>query len=160
MAGLHSTDETGVSLRHIDAGGDVRNAILGLRVRPAQDAFVAPVASYLVMCDDPESPWRPLAVEHDGAVVGFVMTAVDPTDNSLCIGGLIIDVRHQGRGTGAAAVRMLVEGARTAGHDLVALAYAPENAVARAIYARLGFVETGEMDGHEVIAQIDLRQSN
>lgn len=47
-----------------------------------------------------------------------------------------------------------------AGRLWVALAYSPENAAARAVYARLGFVETGEKDGDEVIAQLDLGPSD
>ncbi|MEO8329951.1 MAG: GNAT family N-acetyltransferase [Candidatus Nanopelagicales bacterium] len=158
MAGLHLTGEKRVPVRLVDVGVgvDARTASLRLCVSPAQAAFVAPVAFYLAMCDDAESPWRPFAVERDGAVVGFVMTAVDPTDNSMNIGGLIIDVHHQRRGTGTATVHALIERARTARCHLVALAYAPENAAARAVYARLGFVETGEKDGNEVIAQLDL----
>ena len=35
----------------------------------------------------------------------------------------------------------------------VALSYVPENAAARALYLSLGFVETGEKEGDEVIAR-------
>jgi diamine N-acetyltransferase len=35
----------------------------------------------------------------------------------------------------------------------MALSYAPDNAVARTLYRSLGFIETGEADGDEVVAR-------
>ena len=160
MPRLNAAGKTDVQVRLVDPDADARAAIGRLQVGPGQVAFVAPAASYLVMCDAPNSPWRPFAVERDGAIVGFVMTAVDPTDNSLSIGGLIIDFAQQGRGTGTAVVRALVERARATGYLLVALTYAPENTAARVIYSRLGFVETDKRDGNEVIALLQLRGSS
>ena len=37
------------------------------------------------------------------------------------------------------------------------LSYEPENETARRLYASYGFVETGEMDGEEVIAVLRLQ---
>ena len=38
----------------------------------------------------------------------------------------------------------------------VKLSYSPDNSVARSLYAQLGFGETGEMEGDEVVAFLDL----
>ncbi len=128
----------------------------GLRVTPDQAPFVASVSTYLSLCDDPQSPWQPRAVLACGAVVGFVMQAVDPTDNSYWIGGLLIDATQQGRGYGRAAMEALVETAKTAGHTSVGLTYDPHNQRARGLYSSIGFVETGELDGDEVVARLEV----
>ena len=131
-----------------------------LTVTPEQAEFVAPVTRYLALCAYSRGPWAPLAVLDGDEVVGFVMWGVDRDDDndedrdddSLWIGGLVIDQRHQRRGYGRAVVEALVERARAGGHSSVALSYQPHNP-ARALYAALGFVETGETEGDEVVAR-------
>ena len=87
-------------------------------------------------------------------VVGFLMWGIDDADGSCWLGGLLVDAAHQGRGIGRAAVveavHLLREEAGAAGY---ALSYAPENTVAKGLYASLGFVETGEEDDGEVVAR-------
>ena len=48
------------------------------------------------------------------------------------------------------ALQLLREEAGATGF---ALSYAPENTVARSLYASLGFAETGEVDDDEVVAR-------
>ena len=72
-----------------------------LEVAEHQCAFVAPVSRYLCLCHY-GGLWRPLAIVSGGAVVGFVMWAVDPDDHSGWIGGLVIGRQHQRRGYGRA----------------------------------------------------------
>ena len=57
-------------------------------------------------------------------------------------------------GRGAAALTVLR--ARRPGGARFALSYQPDNAVARRLYAGLGFVETGEVDDDEVVARLSL----
>jgi diamine N-acetyltransferase len=136
-----------------DIGPDNWRACTALEVAEPQREFVAPVAYYLTLCAYDEGPWRPLAVRADGEVVGFVMWGVDPEDESFWIGGLVIDRRQQGRGHGRAVVARLLERAASSGHHEAALSYQPENTVARSLYSRMGFVETGEVDGDETVAR-------
>jgi diamine N-acetyltransferase len=84
--------------------------------------------------------------------VGFVMHGVDPDDESAWIGGLVIDRAHQRRGVGRAVVDLLVARAAAEGRAS-ALSYEPANAVAKSLYERAGFAETGERDGAEVVAR-------
>jgi diamine N-acetyltransferase len=130
----------------------LRASVVRLEVEPAQRRFVAPVEHYLELCDQPGSPWRPFAVLELGEVVGFVMHGIDPDDDSAWIGGLMIDRAHQGRGIGRAVVDLLVARAAADGRAS-ALSYEPANTVAKALYERAGFVETGERDGDEVVAR-------
>jgi diamine N-acetyltransferase len=104
-----------------------------------------------------ESPWRPLAVRVGGEVVGFVMWGIDSEDESLWIGGLVIDRRQQRRGYGRAVVAQLLERAAADGHRQAALSYDPQNTLARSLYASMGFVETGELADNETVARKRLK---
>jgi diamine N-acetyltransferase len=143
-----------VTLVPVDAGN--WRAVADLEVAADQASYVAPVTRYLAMCAYDDGPWEPLAVVADGDAVGFVMKGTDPEDGSLWIGGLLVAEAHQGHGYGRAAVLSLVEEARAGGSSSVALSYEPENTRARDLYARLGFRETGEQEGDEVIARLSL----
>lgn len=143
--------ETG-SIEVVELAPDRRAACIALEVAPDQLRFVASVSDYLASCETHGSPWRPFAVLRDGVVVGFVMCAIDPADDSAWIGGLLIDLPYQGRGIGRAVVDLLVTRAAEQGRPS-ALSYQPANEAAKALYVKAGFVETGETDGDEVIAR-------
>jgi diamine N-acetyltransferase len=130
--------------------------VADLQVGDEQRAFVAPVTYYLALCAYDEGPWRPLVVCEGSAVVGFVMEAVDRSDGSYWIGGLVIDVTSQGRGLGRATMEAMMARARAASHRSIGLSYHPDNTAARRLYASLGFVETGEVDGHEGVGRLSL----
>ena len=141
-----------IELRPVDA----RNwrACADLEVAPDQRDFVSPVARYLCLCHY-GSLWNPLAVYAGEGLVGFVMWAVDPGDQSGWIGGLVIDQARQrhgyGRATVVALTRRLLE---TGGCGSCALSYSPGNSVARDLYLSLGFVETGEIEDGELVARL------
>jgi diamine N-acetyltransferase len=99
--------------------------------------------------------WRPLAARIGDDVVGYVQWGVDD-DGSHWIGGLVVDAAHQGRGVGRGIVEALIERlSPLAGAAGLALSYEPANTTARALYASLGFVETGELvDDEEVVARL------
>ncbi|MGW0432698.1 GNAT family N-acetyltransferase [Micromonospora sp. NPDC003197] len=125
-----------------------------LRVRPEQSDFVMSVTYYLCLCAY-GTTWKPLAITRDDKVVGFVMWGIDD-DGSRWIGGFVVDADAQRGGVGRAAVRQLLDRfAAEPDCPNVALSYSPENTAARALYASLGFVETGETedDGAELVAR-------
>lgn len=136
-----------------DVGPSNWRAVCDVEPRPEQARFVTSTARYLCLCHYGDD-WNPVAIVHDDQVVGFAMWAVD-TDDSRWIGGLVVDAAWQGRGIGEAAVRLLVEMLTAqAGATNIALSYEPDNHRARALYRRLGFVETGEVEDDEVIARL------
>lgn len=128
--------------------------VADLEVDASQRAFVAEPSRYLALCcygDD----WSPLAVRADGRIVGFLMWAVDPEDGACWLGGILIDRRHQRRGIGRRATLRAIERLHAEhGHRSFALSYLPANVAARRTYAALGFVETGETEGDEVVARM------
>ena len=132
-------------------------AVARISPRPGQEQFVAPVTYYLCLAHYGEL-WHPLAIVVDGAVVGHIMWAIDPADGSHWLGGVVIDGAAQGRGIGRAAITALIDrlGADPECRE-VALSYDPENHVARKLYVALGFVETGEYEGDEIVARRSLR---
>ena len=134
------------------AAGNWR-ACAALEVADEQEELVASVAYYLALCAYADTPWRPLAVRVSDEVVGFIMWGRDPADGSFWIGGLVIDRRHQRRGYGREVIRQLLERAAAEGYRSAALSYDPRNTVARALYADLGFEETGEVEDSETVAR-------
>lgn len=143
--------DTGVTLREVDAGN--WRACAQLEVREEQSEFVHPVSYYLALCHY-AGTWHPLAIYLGDEVVGFVMWAVDHSDDSGWIGGLVIAGPLQGRGLGRAAVETLLSRLRDEhGCTSAALSYTPANVRARTLYASLGFEQTGEFEDDEPVAR-------
>lgn len=123
-----------------------------IRPMPAQERFVAPISRYLCLSLF-EDDWTSLAICLDELVVGHVMHGYDRAEDAGWIGGLVVDASHQGRGVGRAAVELLLASFRAAGHSQAALSYDADNAAARRLYLRMGFVETGEVADGELVAR-------
>lgn len=129
---------------------------VAVRARRDQSRWVGPVERYLTLCTY-GGVWSPLAIVAGGEVVGFAMWARDPADGSYWIGGFQIDRRRQGQGLGRPALDAIIALLRTKpGCRQIALGFDPDNSVARRLYARAGFVETGEIDDGEYIARLDV----
>jgi diamine N-acetyltransferase len=127
-------------------------ACAALTVQPDQQPFVNAVTYYLCLCNYGDT-WHPLAAVRDGEVVGFCMWGIDD-DRSRWIGGVVVDAGRQRTGIGRAMIRTLLDRfAAEPDCPNVALSYQPENQAARALYASLGFVETGETEDDEIVAR-------
>ncbi len=128
--------------------------IYAVQVTEEQHEFVMPPGYYLALCAY-GGDWQPLAVVHDGAVIGFLMWAVDPADGACWLGGIQIDRAWQRRGLGRQAINAaLAMLEQVHGFRHFALSYQPANTVAARLYAGLGFVETGEWEDDEVVARL------
>lgn len=127
--------------------------VTALSVSEEQSRFVAEPAYYLCLCCYGDL-WHPLAVRADDTTVGFLMWAIDPDDGSCWLGGILIDHAHQRRGYGRAAVTAAMQLLHDE-HGVVefALSYEPDNAPARRLYGSLGFAETDEREGDEIVAR-------
>jgi ribosomal-protein-alanine N-acetyltransferase len=131
--------------------------VAAVRARRDQGRWIGPVERYLVRCAY-GGDWSPLAIRAGGTVVGFAMWGRDPEDGSYWIGGFQVDKKQQRRGYGRDALAALIAYLRSMpGCRQVALTFEPDNAVARALYLRAGFVETGEIEDDEVVARLDVR---
>lgn len=139
-------------VRLIEVDSSNWRAVAAVSPQPGQDRFVAPTTYYLCLSHYGGS-WHSLAVEADSSVVGHLMWAVDEDDGSVWLGGLVIDGPAQRAGIGRAAVMAFLDRFGEAGRVNVALSYSPDNTLARGLYTGLGFVETGEMEGDEIVAR-------
>jgi diamine N-acetyltransferase len=125
--------------------------VLDLVVRPEQGRWVRPVSWYVARSAY-ENVWTPVAITVEGGVVGFAEWAYDDSDATHCIGGVVVDARHQGKGYGKAGMRALVAHLRQRPNcGVIALTVHQDNVTARGLYRSLGFVETGERDGDELV---------
>jgi diamine N-acetyltransferase len=129
--------------------------IARLKVAKSQREFVAEPAYYLALCCY-DGEWQPLAVYLLDRVIGFLMWAMDPADDSCWLGGILVDKSYQRRGHGRqaiqAAIKMLAE---EHGFQRFALSYSPDNA-AKHLYHQLGFIETDEWEDDEIVARLSL----
>jgi diamine N-acetyltransferase len=132
------------------------SAVTELTVRPEQAEFVAPNL-YSIAEAYIEPTWTPLAIYAGEDLVGFAMFGRDDETGRWWIMRFMIDAAHQGKGYGTAALPGLIEliVARHGCRELF-LGYEPDNEVASRLYARMGFAPTGEMEGGEVVARLDL----
>ncbi len=146
--------------------------ILKLRVSEKQKNFVASndvsiIEAYTAITGNGYA--FPFGIYDDDMPVGFVMIGFDTDDYwddapSIAKGNynlwrLMIDNHYQNRGYGKEAVRLALEFVKTfpcGKAEYCWLSYEPENKIASQLYRLFGFVETGEMDGDELIAILKL----
>ncbi|MBQ3487573.1 MAG: GNAT family N-acetyltransferase, partial [Clostridia bacterium] len=91
---------------------------------------------------------RVLAAEKDGEIVGLMLVK-DMDEEPACydLQQFMIDGRFQGRGYGAAALRLLLELLRQEKkYDDAEVCVHRENAAALALFTGAGFVDTGYVD--------------
>ncbi|HSG79550.1 MAG TPA: GNAT family N-acetyltransferase [Acidimicrobiia bacterium] len=143
-----------VSLREITK--ETAGAIMRLEVAEPQRGFVAPNSVSIAQAHfEPKAWFR--AVYAGEEPVGFVMTYEDPDEPEYFLWRFMIDHRHQGNGYGRRALELLVDRLRVlpnAGRLLTS--YVPGEGSPGPFYHRMGFADTGEEDGGEVITALPL----
>jgi diamine N-acetyltransferase len=152
-----------VSLREITEQN--REAVVALRIAASQEAYVSSVADSLEEArETPEgNPWY-RAVYADDQPVGFVMLSWNVTPDPPRIIGpwflwkLLIDERHQGRGYGGEAVKLVADIARDHGASELLTSYVAGERSPEPFYRQIGFVPTGEQDENgEIVLALPLR---
>ncbi|MFF4495727.1 GNAT family N-acetyltransferase [Streptomyces sp. NPDC001272] len=140
------------------------DAVCAVRVRPSQEHLVSPVMKSLAEAYvHGETAW-PRAVVDGDEVVGFVMAFLDyqwdPAKGSEDIRSglwrLNIAGNRQGRGYGRFAVQAVAEEIRRRGGKHVYVTWKPAEHNAEPFYLGLGFRRTGEVNGGEPVAVLDL----
>ena len=147
-------------------------SILKLRVSQEQESFVAPndvsiIEAYTAITGNGYA--FPFGIYEGETPVGFLMIGFDADDywedapsiakRNYNLWRLMIDKNYQNKGYGKEAVRLALEFIKTfpcGKADFCWLSYEPENEIASRLYHSFGFVETGEMDGDEIIAVLKL----
>lgn len=126
-----------------------------LKVAPGQEGFVAS-NEYSVAQSKFYPTWTPLGIYDGDVMVGFLMYGKDEDgDGAYWIIRLMVDERYQGRGFGRAAMKALLRLLREKPDcGDIFLGYEPENTQAVALYRSLGFLETGRVEGGEIVVRL------
>jgi diamine N-acetyltransferase len=133
-------------------------AVARLALAPDQQDLVADnLYSIAESKFDPTA--HPRAVYAGGEPVGFLMYDVsdEGKKREALIYRFMIDRRHQGKGYGRAALVLALDEIRAIPKvRKVSISYMPDNTVAKAFYASLGFVEAGLDEDGEMMAELAL----
>lgn len=138
-----------------------------LKVREDQTHFVAAnvwsIAESQFGYDHPkDGHWEmvPYGIYDGSMPVGFLMLGynlTNPKQQGYVI-RLMVDEQYQGKGYGTFAMNWILDLYRNDERiHTIGISYEPDNDVARKLYASLGFVETGEIDQGEVVAEMQIR---
>jgi diamine N-acetyltransferase len=136
-----------------------RHSILALRVAPGQQRFVGTVAGALRDAEEiPEGKAWYRAIYAGDQPVGFLMLSWNVIPDPPRIIGpwflwkLLIDERHQGRGYGRDAVRLVADVVRANGAAELLTSCVPGDDGPELFYRRIGFTPTGELaENSEII---------
>lgn len=143
-----------ITLRDIDEKNFL--AVVGLKVADGQQGFVAP--NVFSIAQSKVCPhFDPQAIYSDDEPVGFALYGRDPEKESYWIVRLMIDAAHQGKGLGNAAIRELISRmSERPDCTEVFLSFVPGNESAEALYRKVGFRPTGDLDDGEIIMRYDI----
>ena len=146
--------------------------ILKLEVFDNQKRFVAPnnisiIEAYLAIVENGNV--FTFGIYNDDAPVGFLMIGFDVNSDdegapriakgNYNIWRLMIDKKFQGKGYGKEAIELALEFINTFPCGTAKycwLSYESDNNVAQQLYKSVGFVETDERDGEEIVAILKL----
>lgn len=142
-----------ISLRSIDE--DNWRDCIRLVVGEDQKRFVATNENALALAYA-HKEMQPRAIYADDQMVGFVMYARDPDDGQWYINRFMIDQKHQAKGYGREALRILIDQLRNEGVNSVDIIHKPDNHVAIKLYQEFGFRLTNEKLGDDVISRLEL----
>ena len=146
--------------------------ILKLRVVKEQESFVVSneisiIEAYTAITGNGYA--FPFGIYENDTPIGFLMIGFDTDDywddapavakGNYNLWRLMIDGRYQNKGYGREALGLALDFIKSlpcGKAEYCWLSYEPENDVASHLYHSFGFVETGEMDGNELIAMLKL----
>ena len=146
--------------------------ILKLEVFDNQKRFVAPnnisiIEAYLAIVENGHV--FTFGIYNDDAPVGFLMIGFDMNSDdegapriakgNYNIWRFMIDKKFQGKGFGKKAMNLALEFVNTfpcGTAQYCWLSYESDNDIARQLYQSVGFVETDEKDGEEIVAILKL----
>lgn len=124
------------------------------------ERFVASSALSIVQAVYEES-WEVKAIYCGKKAVGFTMYGVNPEYDTYEIRTLMIDSRHQGKGFGTIALKLVID-ELTEEEDCnrIYLSVNKDNELGRRIYEKNGFEYTGTINGNEMVYRLDIFDEN
>ena len=146
-----------VTLREITA--ETIRTICALAIRAEQRKCVATNALSIAQAYfEPKAWFR--AIYAGETPVGFVMLYDDPEEQQYFLWRLMIDADHQGAGYGRRGLDLVVEHVRgRPGARELRSSYVEGEDGPAGFYRAYGFVETGEVEGADVVISLDLERA-
>lgn len=147
-----------VELRNID-NINLKQCIT-LKVADEQRQYISSNEDSLKEAAENESVARPFVIYADDEMVGFTMFAFDeeyedPKDR-YWLWRFMIDKDLQGKGYGSLALKEIIQYFKGNGANNIRLSTKETNTGALALYHKFGFEENGDMNGEEIVLQLDL----
>ncbi len=142
-----STSAMAVSLRPITE--DNLRPVMDLDVTEEQREFVAPNSVSIAEACFTTDAWM-RAIYQDDEPAGFLLLSERRDVPRYYLWRFMVDHRFQRRGTGRAAMELLIDYVRALPNATeLFLSYVPADGGPRGFYGGLGFVDTGREDGGE-----------
>ena len=139
-----------------------KDEVVLLEVSDSQKEYIASNRESLeaAISEEYKNFARPFAIYADDKLVGFTMFAFeddyeDPNDR-YWLWRFMIDKNFQGKGYGSAALEKIIEYFRENGTGYIKLSTKESNTAALSLYHKYGFEENGEMNGDEIVLQLNL----
>jgi diamine N-acetyltransferase len=134
--------------------------ITNLDVGDAQKQFVASNLISIAQAYFEKNHWM-RAIYANDEPVGFIMLYDDPITPKYFLWRLMVDQRHQGKGYGRSAIQHLIEYVKTRPQATeLFVSYVPGEGSPAQFYEKLGFEDTGEMEGSEKVLRLTLDTSD
>ncbi|MCR4683152.1 MAG: GNAT family N-acetyltransferase [Clostridiales bacterium] len=132
---------------------------LGLSVQDDQRRFVSDSAGILARAYAyRENRSQAFVVYNNDLPIGMAMYHDLDDWKAYDFSQFFIDQRYQGNGFGCEAATQIIQMMKDDGkYDKVVLCYIEGDDAARKLYEKLGFKQTGEADGDEIIMELRLR---
>ena len=131
-----------------------------LKVASDQTQYIASNEVSWKTAKENENVARPFAISCDGKIIGFTMFAFDEEyedpDDRYWLWRFMIDEGLQGKGYGTAALQVIIQYFKDHGANNIRLSTKETNTNALSMYRKAGFCDTGEMNGEEIVLQLDL----
>lgn len=124
-----------------------------LKLDAKQERFVSHPIRSLAQAYVYYKQCTPFAIYRAGQVIGYLMVIYDYDEEAYFIWHLMIDVQHQCRGYGRAAMEAALTYIRSkpfGDSSIVRLTVSPENSAACHLYQTLRFSATGRADEDEI----------
>ena len=116
---------------------------ISLRVREDQVKFVASNEISLAQLNFLEN-FHAKGIYQGEEMIGFALYGIDEDDHEYWIYRMMIDQKHQGKGFGKEAIRLVIDDIRNMKeehHKTITLSYEPDNEHAKRVYEKAGFKE-------------------
>ena len=116
--------------------------------------FTTPVATSLAQAwlyHEDDGDIYPFAIYEEETPVGFMQIGSDSQQRVACLWHFLIDQKHQGKGYGTAAVKLLLQLMQESGkYDSIGLCCHKDNLKGQRVYQKAGFRPTGPEGEHDL----------